>query len=150
MHCLVIFSPHALLSKVHYDLNTSPIDVDDLTILEDDLETRVVAQSTADHTNDLPTPQLNKESAQSVTDHAMPQPDIAINGAEPVLAQLVQDPALPYLDADTAFNDAIDQITEKFAALCLENLEKNLDSSDGNGSADLNINAKVLEDELRV
>ena len=105
---------------------------------------------TADHANDLPAPQLNEELARSVADHAMPQPDIAIDGAEPVLAQLVQDPTLPHPDADTAFNDAIDQITEKLAALCLENLEKNLDSSDGNGSADLNIDAKVLKDELRV
>jgi hypothetical protein len=80
----------------------------------------------------------------------MPQPDIAINGAEPVLAQLVQDPAFPCPDTDAAFNDAIDQITEKLAALCLEHLEKNVDLSDGNGSADLNINAKALEDELRV
>ena len=128
----------------------SPIDVDDLTTSEDDLETRVVARSTSDHTNDLPAPQSNKESARSVADHAMPQPDIAIDGAEPVLAQLVQDPAFPCPDVDAAFNDAIDQITEKLAALCLEHLEKNVDLSDGNGSADLNIDAKALEDELRV
>jgi hypothetical protein len=128
----------------------SPIDVDDLTTSEDDLETRVVAQLTSDHTNDLPAPQSNEESAQSVVDHAMPQPDIAIDGAEPVLAQLVQDPAFPCPDVDTAFNDVIDQITEKLAALCLEHLEKNVDLSDGNGSANLNIDAKVLEDELRV
>jgi hypothetical protein len=69
---------------------------------------------------------------------------------EPVLAQLVHDPTLPRPDADTTFNDAIDHITEKLAALCLEHFEKNLDLSDGNGSADLNINAKALEDELRV
>jgi hypothetical protein len=128
----------------------SPIDVDDLTTSEDDLETRVVARSTSDHANDLPAPQSNEESARSVADHAMPQPDIAIDGAEPVLAQLVQDPAFPRPDTDAAFNDAIDQITEKLAALCLEHLEKNVDLSDGNGSADLNIDAKALEDELRV
>ena len=128
----------------------SPIDVDNLTTSEDDLEIRVVARSTADHANDLPAPQSNEGSARSVADHAMPQPDIAIDGAEPVLAQLVQDPALPHPDADAAFNDAIDQITEKLAALCLEHLEKNRDSSDGNGSADLNIDVKALEDELRV
>jgi hypothetical protein len=128
----------------------SPINVDNLTTSEDDLETRVVVRSTSDHTNDLPAPQSNEESARSVADHAMPQPDIAINGAEPVLAQLVQDPTFPCPDMDTAFNDAIDQITEKLAALCLEHLEKNVDLSDGNGSADLNIDAKALEDELRV
>jgi hypothetical protein len=128
----------------------SPINVDDLTTSEDDLETRVVARSTADYTNDLPAPQSNEESAQSVADHAMPQPDIAINGAEPVLAQLVQDPTFPRPDTDAAFNNVIDQITEKLIALCLEHLEKNVDSSDGNGSANLNIDAKALEDELRV
>ena len=85
-----------------------------------------------------------------MADHAMPQPDIAINGAEPVLAQLVQDPALPCPNVDATFNDVIDQITDKLTALCLEHLEKNPDLSNGNGSADLNIDAKVLEDKLRV
>jgi hypothetical protein len=129
----------------------SPIDVDALTTSEDDpLEVGAVARSTADHANDLPASQLNEESARSVADHAMPQPDIAIDGAEPVLARSVQDLAFPRREAGTAFNDAIDQITEKLAALCLEHLEKNVDSSDGDGSADLNIDAMALEDELKV
>jgi hypothetical protein len=80
----------------------------------------------------------------------MPQPDKAIDGAEPVLARSVQDLAFPHPDAGAAFNDAIDQITEKLAALCLEQLEKNIDSSDGNGSANLNIDVTALEDELEV
>lgn len=128
----------------------SPIDVDALTTSEDDLEAGAAARSTADHANDLPVSQSNEESARSVADHAMPQPDKAIDGAEPVLARSVQDLAFPHPDAGAAFNDAIDQITEKLAALCLEQLEKNIDSSDGNGSANLNIDVTALEDELEV
>jgi hypothetical protein len=62
----------------------------------------------------------------------------------------VQDLAFLYLDTAAAFNNMIDQTIEKLAALCLEQLEKNLDLSDGNGSANLNIDITALKDKLKV
>jgi hypothetical protein len=127
----------------------SPLDSEDSVVHLEDLDARDTASVQESEDLDAETFARSAEhTAAGALLQSAPDPT-ASNRAEdlPVARPVAQSAADLIPDPAASIDDAIDQITAELAAFCFEQLERSATSHD---ALDLNTDASVVENELRV